>query len=263
MNQDICKDSQDESIILEGTPAYWPPELLEMYLVAPKHDLVFGPISQVCHPAVDTWAIGCILYILMSGCHPFDPDGILDDEQVAERAIKGQYDLSSGVWDHISQEAKELITLLLQKNAKDRFTADQALNHPWLREIDTVRTQPLPNSDARLRKWRQSLRHKLLGGVFAIAFAQEARQLFAKGNTSAEMQNAEAALKAIESSAKTENVHLTLDQLEDIREAFAVFDQDGDGTITNLELASVLDSLGLRLSHEQIAVCLTLQRNYA
>jgi len=34
-------------------------------------------------------------------------------------------------WDSISKEAKSLITNLLVKDPKKRYTAKEALEHPW------------------------------------------------------------------------------------------------------------------------------------
>jgi Ca2+-binding EF-hand superfamily protein len=36
-----------------------------------------------------------------------------------------------------------------------------------------------------------------------------------------------------------------------LREAFAVFDDDGDGVITATELGKIMESLGKKLSHTQ------------
>ena len=39
--------------------------------------------------------------------------------------------------------------------------------------------------------------------------------------------------------------HLTEEQTAEFREAFALFDKDGDGTITTKELGAVMTSLGM------------------
>ncbi|PAA62089.1 hypothetical protein BOX15_Mlig018223g1 [Macrostomum lignano] len=45
---------------------------------------------------------------------------------------------------------------------------------------------------------------------------------------------------------------LTEEQIEEFREAFSLFDKDGDGTITNKELASVMRALGQNPSQEEL-----------
>jgi serine/threonine protein kinase len=36
------------------------------------------------------------------------------------------------VWQQISDEAKDLISKLLERQADMRFTAEEAFNHPWI-----------------------------------------------------------------------------------------------------------------------------------
>nr|GMD34042.1 probable calcium-binding protein CML15 [Ipomoea batatas] len=49
---------------------------------------------------------------------------------------------------------------------------------------------------------------------------------------------------------------LPLDQLNQLREIFARFDMDADGSLTHLELAALLRSLGIRPSGDQVYVML-------
>lgn len=50
---------------------------------------------------------------------------------------------------------------------------------------------------------------------------------------------------------------LQIDQLNQLRDIFARFDMDSDGSLTMLELAALLRSLGLKPSGDQIHVLLT------
>ncbi len=72
----------------------------------------------------DMWAIGMIAFVLLWGCFPFSP--------------KSRY------WDvgftftfpirkiEVSSDARDFYTRLLQMNAADRMTVDEALEHPWI-----------------------------------------------------------------------------------------------------------------------------------
>ena len=46
--------------------------------------------------------------------------------------MEGKYDFPSPYWDDISESARELIKNLLLVDAEKRYTAQQALNHPWI-----------------------------------------------------------------------------------------------------------------------------------
>ncbi|KAJ1274022.1 hypothetical protein BS78_05G031700 [Paspalum vaginatum] len=46
--------------------------------------------------------------------------------------------------------------------------------------------------------------------------------------------------------------HLTKQQIEEFREAFSLFDKDGDGTITSKELGTVMRSLGQSPTEEEL-----------
>lgn len=100
-----------------GTSAYLPPELLE---------------SGLCTAACDMWALGCVLYIVLSGAHPFDLDGTASDAEVEERVKRMPVAFDFAAWTHVSADAKDLISQLLHKDPSRRLTADQLLTHPWI-----------------------------------------------------------------------------------------------------------------------------------
>lgn len=100
-----------------GTSAYLPPELLE---------------SGICTTACDMWALGCVLYIVLSGSHPFDLYGTASDDEVEERIKHAPVSFDFAAWTNVSAEAKDLISKLLLKDPSQRLTADQLLLHPWI-----------------------------------------------------------------------------------------------------------------------------------
>eukprot|EP01112_Ceratiomyxa_fruticulosa_P015369 TRINITY_DN450_c0_g1_i11.p1 TRINITY_DN450_c0_g1~~TRINITY_DN450_c0_g1_i11.p1 ORF type:complete len:367 (+),score=60.13 TRINITY_DN450_c0_g1_i11:54-1154(+) len=107
----------DAKTIMEtacGTPGYVAPEVL---------------IGSGYGPEVDMWSIGVILYILLCGFPPFY------DENVAtlfQQIIEGAYGFPSPYWDNISDSAKDLVCHLLDTDPATRYTAEQALKHPWV-----------------------------------------------------------------------------------------------------------------------------------
>jgi calcium-dependent protein kinase len=65
----------------------------------------------------DIWSIGVITYILLCGYPPFYGDS---DQQIQNCVRMGLFDFPSPDWDDISQDAKEFIESLLNKNATER-----------------------------------------------------------------------------------------------------------------------------------------------
>jgi len=79
--------------------------------------------------SVDMWSCGVITYVLLCGFSPF-----LSSTQTGlfEKIIKCEYDFPDPEWTNISEEAKDFIRHLLVKDPKDRWTAKQCKQHPWL-----------------------------------------------------------------------------------------------------------------------------------
>ncbi|MGH0152513.1 UNVERIFIED_CONTAM: hypothetical protein FKN15_041409 [Acipenser sinensis] len=103
-----------------GTPTYVAPEIIAETGYGLK---------------VDLWAAGVISYILLCGFPPFR--GSSEDQEVLfDQILMGQLDFPSPYWDHISDSAKELITLMLQVEVDQRYSALQVLDHPWVNVSD-------------------------------------------------------------------------------------------------------------------------------
>jgi calcium/calmodulin-dependent protein kinase I len=98
-----------------GSPAYVAPEVL----MRTEYD-----------KGVDMWSMGVILYVLLSGCPPFDDECT---PKMYESIKLGDWSFPSPEWGGITDSAKDLVSRLLTVNPRDRATADQAMAHPWLR----------------------------------------------------------------------------------------------------------------------------------
>ena len=140
--------------ISTGTTAYWPPERFQ------KGRPVDAPM--------DMWGAGVILYIMLTGVHPFDVMGMSNDEEIEERITKSVESppMEPEYTSHLSESAKDLIRRLMEKDPAKRLTAYEMLQHPWVRG-ETATTEKIMDSDKKLSRFKD-LREQLEAGVFAV-----------------------------------------------------------------------------------------------
>lgn len=108
-----------------GTRGYLAPEMLQR--------------SQYSK-SVDTWALGVIVFVLLCGCLPFD-----DDSQAVptDDLVRARFVLRFPRWAKgLSESAKDLLKKLLDVTPGSRYSAEQALQHPWV-QGDTAPKKPL------------------------------------------------------------------------------------------------------------------------
>jgi serine/threonine protein kinase len=128
------------------TPAYAPPEVLNKT----KDD------GSMVESSMDMWALGVILYIMLVGMHPFDPNGGASDDEIEEyvKDVKRMPSIRNSHYTrHLSPSAVELIEGLMNRDPKQRMTAEQMLEHPWVRG-ETATTDIIKGSAERLSKFR-------------------------------------------------------------------------------------------------------------
>jgi calcium-dependent protein kinase len=101
---------------------------------------------------VDIWALGCVLYILLCGTHPFDPTGEAPEAQILARIVRADYDKTNEAYQSLSRSARDLMRHLLDVDPHTRYTAQQILMHPWLTERE--RNSDTPINTERLQGFR-------------------------------------------------------------------------------------------------------------
>jgi len=109
-----------------GTPNYLAPEVLISRFR--------GDGSYTAK--VDMWSLGVILYILLSGHPPFNPER--SDKPMAKQIAEGDYSFPAAQWRNISQSAVDLVKKLMCVDAESRLSAEETLGHPWLQDADVV-----------------------------------------------------------------------------------------------------------------------------
>jgi len=106
-----------------GTPGYVAPEILE---------------GKKYGKEVDVWSIGIITYILLCGYPPFHHDV----HTILFKMIKkGDFEFDSPYWDHVSEDAKALISQMLCVDPNKRPSCEELLMHSWITGDDVATTQ--------------------------------------------------------------------------------------------------------------------------
>ncbi|KAL3515500.1 hypothetical protein ACH5RR_022402 [Cinchona calisaya] len=96
-----------------GSPAYVAPEIL------------VGDYSE----KVDIWSAGILLHALLVGVLPFQGESL---ENVFEAIKKDDLNFNYGIWESVSQPARDLLSCMLTRDVSNRFTAAEVLSHPWI-----------------------------------------------------------------------------------------------------------------------------------
>mmetsp|Transcript_24593 Transcript_24593/g.53268 ORF Transcript_24593/g.53268 Transcript_24593/m.53268 type:complete len:580 (+) Transcript_24593:257-1996(+) len=126
------------------TSAYCPPEAFD------------SDDGTPINASMDMWSLGVILYIMLTGLHPFDIDSNLTDEEI-EVHIKEQRTPpleGSPYTAHLSPSAIDLLSKLMNDDPKKRLTAYEMLDHPWVKG-ETARRDVIEGLDEKLAKLRR------------------------------------------------------------------------------------------------------------
>jgi serine/threonine protein kinase len=127
---DADEESEDKEVsavdVFDNVRYYLPPE--SVYSTAP------------CSCAGDMWALGVLVYLLVSGQMVFDlselvllgdeepqsPGGGANSDTISSRLFREE------VWATVSPRLKDFVGVLLNPNAEQRLSSAKALRHPFL-----------------------------------------------------------------------------------------------------------------------------------
>jgi len=120
-----------------GTPFYVAPDII----LASENCSIYGP-------EVDMWAMGVLLFIILSGRLPFTSEK--DEDELFDTILEAKIIWKSPQFDNVSEDAKDLISKLLKAQPTERLTAEQALEHPFI--VSNSNKQPLIDLGPNLTK---------------------------------------------------------------------------------------------------------------
>lgn len=137
-----------------GTPAYQAPEI-----ICSHSEATF---------ASDIWSLGVVLFIMLSGTFPFNPNS--GDEKLKKQIQNGTFVFNPNEWKYISKNAKDIITKMLTVDPTKRITISEILLHPFLTEQQEKK--PF-ESDYFTRLRSAKAFHEFRGAVLAMVTAKK------------------------------------------------------------------------------------------
>jgi len=143
-----------------GSAEFMAPEVVEAFMDDSERDLAY---DKKC----DLWSLGIIMYILLCGYPPFsgncgsqcgwnqgEPCNACQ-ELLFHSIQDGHFDFPETEWREISLEAKDLISKLLVKDPRKRLSAEQVLEHPWVKYGGPSRVLVTPQNIKRNNSARE------------------------------------------------------------------------------------------------------------
>ncbi|KAM0953974.1 putative protein kinase CAMK-CDPK family [Dioscorea sansibarensis] len=179
-------------------------------------------------PEVDIWSVGVMLYILLCGVPPFWAE---TEHGIFNAILKGQVDFTSDPWPKLSTGAKDLVKKMLTSDPKQRITAFEVLNHPWVKEDGEAPDTPLDNAVLnRLKQFRAMNKFKkaalrVIAGCLSEEEIRGLKEMFKNMDTD---NSGSITLEELKQGLQKQGTKLTESEVKQLMEAA---DADGNGTI--------------------------------
>lgn len=196
------KDSDHMKLIDFGFSKIWDPNTKMCLSCGTLAYVAPEVLSKSYTSQCDLWSLGVVVFILLVGYMPFS-----GSEQHQMKQIRsGNATYKKERWANVSKEASEFVAELLLVNPQKRMTADQALQHKWIKSR-TAKLEDAPHMDA-------STADALISFAQASHFRRACMSVMAWS--------------------------LTNEERAKVRDAFLEMDKDHHGTITINEFKEVM-----------------------
>ena len=119
-------------IIDFGSAKYFSKQRIENEIIGSSYYIAPEVLKQKYNEKCDTWSAGVLLYMLLTKKAPFNGK---NSEIIMEKIEEGNYDRKNKKLMEFSDEVRDLLNHLLEKDVDKRFSAKQALNHPWFKSF--------------------------------------------------------------------------------------------------------------------------------
>jgi serine/threonine protein kinase len=97
-----------------GTPAYIAPEVIT---------------AKTYNYKCDLWSLGVMIFVMLTGYFPFDDASI---QKLYQLIIKGKYNMKRKEFEGLSDDAKHLISCLLETDLNTRYSTKELTDHRWV-----------------------------------------------------------------------------------------------------------------------------------
>ena len=235
-----------------------------IYYMAPE--VVYGEYDEKC----DVWSLGVIMYMLLSGNAPFSGP---DEDSILKSISRAHLPMDNPVWSFVSDEAKDLLSLLLVKDPKRRISLKNAYQHPWFQKYRLIQSNNICNILQRIMcfhsttKLREALHTFIISQVIQSSDLDDLMTVFRAMDTNGDgviskeeledslrnsMDEDEACLEAerimsqVDSDSNgvidyTEFLRASMERQmllsgNNLKHTFELFDKDGNGRISSDEL---------------------------
>jgi len=84
------------------------------------------------------WSLGICLHVTLTNRVPFVS---LDKKQTVKNIVEQKLNFNQSGWYRISNQAKDLVNRMLDKNAETRPTIEAVLSHEWLITVPEIQVQ--------------------------------------------------------------------------------------------------------------------------